>query len=213
MLMDLQIEANKSRFIELVKSIEREGFMKEEIIKKLENSDFFYAPASTKYHNSFKGGLCQHCLNVYDNFVKLNEVKSANIPADTIKILALFHDFSKMNLYEIYFQNKKQYRAGGSKRDEGGTFDWITVEAYKTRDLKDRFLFSTHEQTSEFMLRSYCPLTYQESIAILHHHGGMGYDSTKDMGVVANVFDRYPEALFLHIADQIAASFDEEVSE
>ena len=180
MLMDLQIADNKQKFIDLVQSISREGFMKDNLLTKLENSDFYTAPASAKYHCHYKGGLCEHSLNVYNNIVKLAEMKGVEIDSDTLKIVALFHDLSKMNYYETYFMNKKNYHAGGTKHDEGGAFDWEAVSAYKVRENSERFLFGNHEQTSEFMLRSYCPLTYEESIAILHHHGGMGFDSAKD---------------------------------
>ena len=64
MLSKEQIEQNKQTFIELINSIERD-FNKEKLINWLENSDFFYAPASTKYHSNFEGGLCSHCLSVY----------------------------------------------------------------------------------------------------------------------------------------------------
>lgn len=209
MLLDLQIADNKTKFIELVNSIEREGFLKEQLLNKLENSDFYYAPASTKYHGAYKGGLCEHSLNVYNNLVKLNEVKNSNISEDTLKIVALFHDLSKMNLYETYFQNKKNYHAGGSKHDEGGAFDWEAVSAYKVKEAPDRFIFGSHEQTSEFMLRSYCPLTYEESIAVLHHHGGMGWDSAQDN--ITEVFNRYPIATLLHIADMLSTYVDERI--
>jgi len=208
MLMDLQIASNKEKFIEIVNSIEREGFFKEQLIAKLENSDFFYAPASTKYHNSYKGGLCEHCLNVYNNLVKLNEMKNTQLSEDTMKIVALFHDLAKMNFYETYFQNKKRYHAGGSKKDEGGNYDWEAVTAYKIREANERFIFGNHEQTSEFMLRTYCPLTYEESIAVLHHHGGMSWDSAKDN--IGEVFARYPVALLLYMADMMSAYIDEE---
>lgn len=209
MLLDLQIADNKTRFIELVNSIEREGFLKEQLIAKLENSDFFYAPASTKYHCSYKGGLCEHSLHVYDNLVKLDEIKGTNLNPDTMKIVALFHDISKMNLYEAYFQNKKNYHAGGSKHDEGGSYDWEAVSAYKVREAKDRFIFGNHEQTSEFMLRTYCPLTYEESIAILHHHAAMSWDSAQDN--IGEVFNRYSLATMIHLADMLSAYIDEKI--
>ena len=46
----MDVQNNKMRFIELVKSINREGFDKEQLLYKLENSDFFRAPASAIYH-------------------------------------------------------------------------------------------------------------------------------------------------------------------
>lgn len=211
MLIDIQISDNRDKFIELVNSIEREGFMKENLINKLLNSDFFTAPASTKYHGAYAGGLCEHCLHVYYNLVNLNEMNGCNFDEDTMKIVALFHDLSKMNFYETYFQNKKKYHAAGKKHDEGGSFDWEAVSAYKVKDSKDRFIFGNHEQTAEFMLRSYCPLTYAESIAILHHHAGMSWDCAQDN--ITEVYNRYPLAMMLHLADMIACYWNERTDE
>ena len=69
-----EIEEQKEMILDLLKSTEREG------IDKLadyltESTDFFTAPASTKFHNNFRGGLAQHCLNVYENFKSLLEIK------------------------------------------------------------------------------------------------------------------------------------------
>lgn len=209
MLTDIEISNNKAVFIALIDSIKREGFLKDQLIAKLKNSDFFFAPASTKYHGAYKGGLCEHSINVYNNLVKLNEMKIMDFDEDSMKIVALFHDISKMNLYETYFQNKKNYYAGGSKHDEGGSYDWETVTAYKVKDAEDRFIFGNHEQTSEFMLRTYCPLTYEESIAILHHHAGMSWDSAKNN--ISEVLNRYPLATMLHLADMLAVYVDERI--
>lgn len=55
---------NKERFIELLRSTKREGI--EKLIDFLEKTDFFTAPASTRFHMSCEGGLLQHSLNVYD---------------------------------------------------------------------------------------------------------------------------------------------------
>jgi 23S rRNA maturation-related 3'-5' exoribonuclease YhaM len=54
----------KEEFIELLKQTNREGI--EELIQFLENSDFFKAPASTRFHGNFEGGLLAHSLKVYE---------------------------------------------------------------------------------------------------------------------------------------------------
>ena len=54
----------KERFIELLRSTGRQGT--EEVVNYLEKSGFFTAPASTKHHLSFEGGLMEHSMNVYD---------------------------------------------------------------------------------------------------------------------------------------------------
>lgn len=197
---------NKERFISLLKSINRPGARIDELINKLESSDFFEAPASTKYHGSIKGGLCAHCLCVYDNLVKLVSMKALNIPNDSLIIVGLLHDFSKMNYYEQYFQNKKVYSPTGSKYDDNGNYDWVSVSAYKTRDINERFIYGSHEETAEYMTRCYIPLTYEESVAIIHHMGQLNFDSAKDD--LFEVYKRNTLALMLHVADFIAADVD-----
>lgn len=209
MLSEERIALNKLRFIELINSIEREGFRKELFLSKLENSDFYYAPASTRYHGSFRGGLVNHILSVYDNLVVLNDVKQTHIDETSLKVAALFHDIAKRNYYETYYKNEKIYSENGTKQDAGGRFDWVQTSAYKVRDVSDRFLFCNHEVTCEFVARQFIPLTLDESVAILHHHGGMGDDSIKES--VTPIFDRYPLATLLHLADMLSVYIDESV--
>lgn len=221
-----QIEDNKKRFIEIVNSIEREGMRKEALIEKLNNSDFFYTPASTQYHSSYEGGLCEHCLNVYDQLTKLvsieyptqlsddkgtsfMDINNNIIDSDSIKIVALFHDFSKMNFYESYIQNKKVYSPKGSKYDEQGNYDWVTSKAYKVKDVKERFLFGTHGQNSEYMIGTYIPLKLEESIAIIWHMGAM--DNQNEIAALSNIYNRYSLAVLLHVADLMSAYISERV--
>ena len=49
---------NKETFISLCQSITRPGMP--ELLAWLENSDFFTAPASTRYHGAYEGGLVEH---------------------------------------------------------------------------------------------------------------------------------------------------------
>lgn len=53
----------KEEFIELLKSTNREGMDK--LLAWIEKSDFYKAPASTRFHGSYEGGLLEHSLNVY----------------------------------------------------------------------------------------------------------------------------------------------------
>lgn len=209
MLSKEQIEQNKQTFIELINSIERE-FNKEKLINWLENSDFFYAPASTKYHSNFEGGLCSHCLSVYyslealcntfaseSRYVTLEdgsqkEEITCRYDKDSIIIVALLHDLSKANFYEKYNRNVKNEVTG----------KWESVEEYRTIDVQKRFIFGNHEETSEFMVRSFIPLKVEESVAILHHMGGAGHDSSQtDLSVI---YSKYNLAALLHTADLLS---------
>lgn len=230
-LSDAMINANENTFITILEDALKSRDIEADIlIKKLLNNDFFTAPASTKYHASYKGGLCEHSLNVYYNMMNLakmkgllietrqvkneetgeiEEVTVGSIPESSIAIVALLHDFSKMNLYTTEYRNKKVYSEHGTKRDENGNFDWVSVASYATVPVEERFLYGNHESTSEFMTRQFIPLTYEESIAIMHHHCGMNYDSNKDIGQICNIYNRYPIAILLHLADMMSCYVDE----
>lgn len=216
MLTTEQIEQNKQEFIALVRSITRDGADIDRLINKLENSDFFYAPASTKYHAAYDGGLCEHSLNVYHNLVKL----ITNTPGldgycydeNSIKIIALLHDISKMNIYERTSKNTKVYcspQEGGNKRDEMGTFKWVSEPGWKTRDRK--FVYGNHEMTSEYIIRQFIPLTIDESVAVLHHMGGMAWDSAQNN--IGDIFNQYQLALMLYMADMLSSYVNERISE
>ena len=237
-LTDEMIKANKEEFIKILKAAleKREGADVEGLLNKLESSDFYIAPASTKYHAAYKGGLVDHSLNVYYNMMSLaknkhllaihekaiildengnptenyeDKIVEGEIEADSIAIVALLHDFSKMNYYKIDYRNKKVYCESGSKHDENGNFDWVSISGYMTMPPEERFIYGSHEETSEFMIRQFVPLTYKESTAILHHHFALSFDSIKDVGVVGNIYNRYPLATLLHVADTISAYIDE----
>lgn len=207
-LTDMDIEENKQKIIELLSSVERYGYRKEELIRKLCDSDFFYAPASTKYHNAMEGGLADHCLNVYYNLKSLVQRKGLedSIPEDSIIISALLHDFSKVEFYEKGIRNEKVYSATGSKSDELGRYDWVSKNCWKVRESK--FVYGNHAETAEYMARQYVPLTIEESCAILNHMGGKDVHSANGDNMT-EIFNQYPLAVLLHTADLISTYIDE----
>lgn len=211
MLTDEMIDKNKERFLNLVKSITREGINMERLIAQLEGSDFFEAPASAIYHNAFRGGLCDHCLNVYDTLVDLCEAlypdvydeneqfvsKGCPYSEDTLKIVALFHDFDKMNKYERTVKNQKHYWEGGSKYDEMGKYDWESVPGYKRKDDKDVFTIGTHGENSVYMTETFIPLSTEEHCAIVCHHSKYDNPNLNTTGI----YSKYHLACLLHLAD------------
>lgn len=204
MLTNDQMLLNQQEFIAEIRSINRAGADIQKLIQKLKESDFFYAPASTKYHAAYAGGLCEHSLNVYSCLKKLVQ----SIPGldvycydeDSLRIVALLHDISKMNLYEPTSKNVKKYCEDGDKHDELGRFKWVAENGWKTRDKK--FVYGSHEMTSEYIARQFIPLTIDESVAILHHMGQLGWDSAQDN--IGEVYSQYQLSMLLHMADMIA---------
>ena len=209
MLTTQQIENNKAEFLDLIQSITREGADIERLCKKLINSDFFIAPASTKYHGAYEGGLCEHSLNVYYNMLKIVNLKETFdeccYDENTLKIVGLLHDISKMNIYEKTAKNTKVYCPEGSKYDELGRYDWKAELGYKTKEQK--FVYGSHEMTSEYIIRQFIPLTLDESVAILHHMGSMSWDSAQDN--IGDVFNQYSLALLAYMADMMSTYIDE----
>ena len=213
-LTELEIQQNKNRFIDLVRSIERQGVDTEGLIAQLEGSDFFDAPASAMYHNAFQGGLCAHSLNVYDCLKKLcrafytpedpatGELCEMECPysEDSIRIVSLFHDFDKMNKYERTSFNKKVYSPTGSKYDELGKFDWVSVPGYKKKEDKDVFTIGTHGENSVYMTETFIPLSTEEHCAILNHHSKYDNPNLNTTGI----YNKYHLACLLHVADMTA---------
>ena len=202
-----EIDDNYETFKTLLRESNRENI--EELISYIDSTDFKYAPASTKYHGSFKGGLCKHSLSVYytaiDMYNNLFAFKNDEvIKKENIIISCLLHDISKVNTYEESVQNKKVYSESGSKYDELGNYDWVSVKCYKTKDYDDRFVYINHELTSEFIARQFIGLTIAESAAIAMHHNGMGHDSIPSETTGLNM-SKYPLALLLHSADLLTA--------
>ena len=197
--MEINVEQNKYEFIELLRSIKRPGADVEALIYKLETSDFFIAPCSTRFHLAVRGGLCQHSLNVYRELKRLNELYNLGLSEDTMIIIALLHDLDKMDKYELYYKNVQKYHEHGKRSDENGRFDWVKEWKYKTKEDENRFVFGHHGQNSEYIANSYIPLTTEESAAISNHMANT-IEEYKPFDMTA-IFNRYPAVVALHTAD------------
>lgn len=183
---------NKQRFLGICrKEIKREGI--DELIDWLEKSDFFYAPASTRFHGNYAGGLLEHSLNVYDclkMLIKANNIK--NITEETIAIVSLFHDICKANYYKIGFRNVKD--------DETG--QWHKKEVY---EIDDTIFPIGHGEKSCIILQWFLKkLTVDELLAIRHHMGG--FDNSVKGGdySMSRAYEMCELAVLLHLADMNA---------
>ena len=90
---------NKEKFVALINMTKREGA--EKLIADISNGSFFEAPASTRFHGSYEGGLVAHLLSVYDTFSKMliKAGKQEVIPTDSKIIISLLHDQCKDGMY------------------------------------------------------------------------------------------------------------------
>ena len=177
----------REKYVSLLRSTDREGI--DSLIRWLEEeSDFFSAPASSKTHGAYEGGLLVHSLSVYSilkNFSK-------NIPdarEDSIIISALLHDICKANFYVKGVRNVK---IPGERR-------WEEVEVY---NIEDTFPFG-HGEKSVFLAMRHIRLTDEEALAIRWHMSGYDDAARSYAGGLtqSSAFTKYPLAAALAIAD------------
>jgi len=117
-------DENKKLFIEIAKStIKRSGLS--DVLAWLEESDFYEAPASTKYHGSYPGGLAEHSINVHSNLLLLNDGMEYHIEEEPLAISSLFHDICKSNIYKIKAKNHLDEKTG----------KWGSIPFYAVEDL------------------------------------------------------------------------------
>ena len=106
------INESKDKFVEIYReNITRPGSDKLLNFLLSESSDFFVAPASTRYHGAYEGGLCEHSIHVYEclkDYLERNRVKDEyglEYPDETVAIVSLLHDLCKINLYRTGYRN------------------------------------------------------------------------------------------------------------
>ena len=210
-------EKNIARFEELAGKINREGM--ERLMDYVRSSDFYTAPASTKFHLSCAGGLLQHSLNVYDCLIAKKENPLwkdilESVPEESLIVMALFHDICKTRFYKRTSKNQKTHerekveaaRASGARilRDEEGDFIWETVPLYIIED--DMPL--GHGEKSCLILDKYIPLTKEETYAIRWH---MGFTEERSQySTLDKAMEKYPIVLALHEADLEASKLLED---
>lgn len=196
----MDIELNKSRFEKIFNdNIKRDGADK--LLKWLEGSDFFVAPASSKFHNAMQGGLCDHSLNVYDRAMELYELEQKKksglfdgITPENIAVAALLHDICKVNFYKISFRNVKVDGA------------WEQVPFYSVEDS----LPYGHGEKSVYIISGFMRLTREEAMAINWHMGGFDKRVLGGDFAISQAFEEYPFATLIHLADVMATYFDED---
>ena len=90
-------DQNQDTSIFLLQTIKRPGI--DSLMDYLLESDYFIAPASTCFHNSFPGALCLHSLNLVHAFNDANKQLMNPLPLDSVIICGLLHDLCKVNVY------------------------------------------------------------------------------------------------------------------
>lgn len=191
----VDLEAIKSEFTQIYsENIKREGADK--LLDYLTNKcDFFSAPASTRFHGSFEGGLAQHSINVYHclkNYLerpRVKEVYKLSYTDEQIALVSLLHDICKTDCYKVDYRN--------AKNEQG---QWERVPYYRFEDS----LPYGHGEKSVYMISGFMRLNREEAMAIRWH---MGFSGTEDNNLVGQALEKYPLAFALATADMEATYF------
>ena len=180
------METLRERFREIIcRDINRRGIY--DLMFWLDTTDFYTAPASTKFHGCFEGGLVQHHLNVYDQLKKLCELYKDTSGDESVAIVSLFHDVCKAGYYKAEMRWKK---------DQNN--QW---QQYKTYTFNEDFAFGGHGAKSVYIVQSFMHLSPDEAAAINCHMGQ--WDATTYSNPT-EVYCRNKLAWLLHVADEAA---------
>lgn len=181
----------KQRFIDICKSnIKRDGL--DELLAWLEKSDFYYAPASTKYHGNYEGGLLEHSLNVYDNLMKVVDtfpIHNTKFEKETLTVISLFHDLCKVNFY------KK-----GSRNVKGEDGKWFAKEVY---EISEKVPLG-HGEKSCILIQQFMKLSVEELLSIRWHMGGFDSASRGGDYSMSGAQDYTKLVTLLQVADMLA---------
>ena len=189
------MKANEERIKRLLLSTNRPGM--EKLVDWIATkTDYFTAPASTKYHLSVQGGLAQHSINVYERLVAKVSSGLVEIREDSVIISSLLHDLCKTNFYVMEKRNVRE----GSKTNQYGKEvpNWVEKEVW---GIKDTFPVG-HGEKSCYFIQCYIRLTAEEYAMIRLH---MGSDRNGYPDPFTETANLYPSVIAMHTSDIEAA--------
>lgn len=189
-----EINENKEEFLKIAReNIKRDGL--ENLLSWLLSTDFFEAPASSRFHSAEAGGLCKHSINVYERMLKLAiaEYGEENVNRESVAICGLFHDICKCCFYKTEYRNVK----------ENG--EWVQKPYYAIDDM----LPYGHGEKSVYIINGYMRLTREEALAINWHMGGFDKRVVGGDFQFSKAYYKYPICVLMHLADVMATYLDE----
>ncbi len=159
----------------------------------LRKTDFYTAPASSMYHNSYPGGLCYHSIKVAEMCVQLMHTKKFKDPSklgDAV-FCALVHDWCKIDLYESYLRNVKNEQTG----------IWEKVPSY--RYTGSSIINLGHGVSSMFLAQKFFRLNLEEASAIRWHMGAYRTNDA-EFNELQTCNETFPLVHLLQFADQLS---------
>ena len=177
----------RAEFLEIFQQkVSRPG--SEKLLAWLDTTDFFRAPASTRFHGACESGLVMHSLNVYHALRERYFEEGDS--EETFAICGLLHDLCKANFYKSGTRNVKNEVTG----------QWEKVPSYS---IEDAFPYG-HGEKSVYLIERFMRLRTAEAMAIRWHMGGFDDSVRGGSRAMGEAFYQYPLAVKLHLADLTA---------
>lgn len=157
-----------------------------ETVEELAELGFFTAPASIHHHGQYEGALFDHSLEVTKALVNLTEKLGLTwLRRESPLIVGMFHDLCKVDNYK---------RSAPPHGDASRGDEW---------EYNNAVLLPGHGEKSVIMVQQFFPLTLEEILCIRWHMGA--FDSKENWNNYGRSVTEYPNVLYTHTADMIAA--------
>lgn len=148
-------------------------------IGRLDKMNFFTAPASTRFHGDYEGGLFDHSFEVAKTLVELTDCNNLIWEREQSPyIVGMFHDLCKA---DYYISN-------------GTGHAW---------ERNDDCLLKGHGEKSVMLLSQFYTLTEEEIMCIRYHMGA--FTPKEEWSDYTRAVHTYPNVLWTHHADMIAS--------
>lgn len=171
--------------------------LKDDFYSWLDNGGFFTAPASTKYHGAYEGGLYDHSRTVYSRLEELTQNNHLNwLRPQSPFIIGMFHDLCKTDQYILVYEETREVE---------GNMITINPNGKSHYEYNPSTILKGHAPKSIMLLSQFVPLTEEEMLSIRFH---MGAYETDDWDGFDKAIHKYPNVLWTHQADQLASKVD-----
>lgn len=156
-------------------------------VDDLDEIGFFTAPASTKHHGAYEGGLFDHSLATAEALVEFtNKLGLKWERPESPYIVGMFHDLCKCDNY-VAINSLEEI-----------------VPIRQRYKYNPNLIIPGHGEKSVIMLQKYISLT-DEEIACIRWHMGAYETDTKMWDYYGKAIEKYPNVLFTHTADMYAS--------
>lgn len=192
-MIEKEAKLTTNRRIELFEALMGDRVSKE-FKKWLMENGFFTAPASTKYHGAYEGGLFDHSYEVaqvlWEMTDRLNlEWKREESPY----IIGMFHDLCKIDNY-ITIEDEPGEMMMGTNEIKGREVHF---------DYNPNSILKGHGEKSIMLLSQFMTLTEEEILCIRFHMGA--YEGQDQWDNYDKAIRKYETVLWTHSADMYAS--------